>query len=112
MDKVSNFPNGGDPKDQARAARGGAFGKGGLDQTQAASPMKAPSLKKPQTIQPAAKLKSASAKIPSLNEQAFADGATAKRTGKGPSVPKAWVGNRSQYIQYKAGYRSAAHNRS
>ena len=114
MDGVSNFPNGGDPKKQAAAARGGAFGKGGLKETQGPfTPKAAPSLKKPQTIEPTAKLKSSGAPktTPSLNERAYLAGKLAKRTGLKAEVPKEFVMNRAARLQYKAGYRSTTYTR-
>jgi hypothetical protein len=137
--KLGNFPNGGDPYQQAKAGGKGALGKG------LTSPLKpgvqaAPSLKSPKPVKkgggtPSLKKATKTASVqqnadlgystvdtnvpkargvyskdPALNE-AYMAGARAKRTGGTDNVPTQFCRNVHQRIAFKRGWRSTTRNR-
>jgi hypothetical protein len=89
--EVSNFPNAGDPFLQARAARGGAFGKGGLRETQGPfTPPRSPGLRAPGKIEPSVVKKPVRPASPTLHGEGNGDGdkLTANYVRK---VPGGWA---------------------
>ena len=136
LSQVANFPNGGNPYLQAKAARGGAFGKGGLKETQGPfTPPAGPKLKKPSTIEPSVVPKPSPTptlheaaeffegkKVPVTNDtwkrtpegryrMAKDAGASAKRSGHGPLVPTIHARTKEGRKGFRDGYRSVARQR-